>query len=158
VNGVFGVGPFEMLVIAVLALIFIGPERLPKVIGQTLRTIRELRQYASGIQDEFRDDFREMRQEMESFQRDVSQSMDEMSREVDEVSRDVSQLASDVQSAANEAGAAGQAPTEPVNELLAPLPPREGSAPLPAPNGVHSNGSSHDLDEDAPVFKDYRPG
>jgi sec-independent protein translocase protein TatB len=155
VNGVFGVGPFEMLVIAVLALIFIGPERLPKVIGDVMRTIRELRQYASGIQDEFRDDFREMRAEMETFQRDVSQSVEEMSREVDEVSRDVSQLANDVNQAANQSGTT---PAEPVNELMAPPPPREGSTPLPTPNGVHSNGSSHESDEDAPVFKDYRPG
>lgn len=157
-GGIFGVGPFEMLLIAVLALIFIGPERLPKVIGQVLRTMRELRQYAAGIQSEFSDDFREMREEIEGFQRDVSQSIDEMSREVDEMSRDVSQLAADVQSATNEAGAVAAAQSAPVNELLAPPPPREGTAPLPTPNGVHANGSSHDSDEDAPVFKDYTPG
>jgi sec-independent protein translocase protein TatB len=156
VNGIFGVGPLEMLVIAVLALIFIGPQRLPSVIGQVMKTIRELREYATGIQNEFRDDFREMREEFESFQRDVTQSMEEMSRDVEEVSRDVNQLSTEVHTTASEST---DAPTpEPVNELMAPPPPREGTVPLPATNGVHANGALHDDGEDAPVFKDYRPG
>lgn len=157
-NGVFGVGPLEMLVIAVLALIFIGPERLPRVIGQTLKTIRELRQYATGFQEEFREDFRQMREELESFQRDVTQSVEEMSREVEEVSREVDQLATEVHSTANENGIAAASTTEPVNALLAPPPPRDGAPPVPSFNGAHTTGTTHDDEEDAPVFKDYRPG
>src|SRR5438105_10828024 len=48
-----GVGPAELLVILVVALIFVGPERLPRLAADIARTIRELRKYTSSIAAEF---------------------------------------------------------------------------------------------------------
>ena len=145
-NGVFGVGPFEMLLIAVLALIFIGPQKLPATIAQVMRTIRELRSYAMNVQQEFHEELQGLRDELEG----VRQEMEQLAQDVD---RDISEMASEVQQVTEQAAAA----TEPVNELLAPPPPRDGTAPLPSLNGVHANGASRDADEDLPTFADYRP-
>lgn len=58
----FGVGFWEMLVIAVLVLIAVGPDRLPSMIKSLARTYRQLRRTAdelrasSGIDDLLRDE------------------------------------------------------------------------------------------------------
>lgn len=46
---VLGVGPAELVVILVVALIFVGPERLPKLAADIARTIREIRKYTGSI-------------------------------------------------------------------------------------------------------------
>ena len=48
-----GVGPAELLVILVVALIFVGPERLPRLAADIAGTSRELRKYTSSIAAEF---------------------------------------------------------------------------------------------------------
>ena len=50
---VFGVGPAELIVIMVVALLFVGPERLPKLAADLARTIREIRQYTGSLAAEF---------------------------------------------------------------------------------------------------------
>lgn len=49
----FGVGPMEMLVIAVLALLVFGPERLPEIAGKIGRGVRELRAATGELTTEF---------------------------------------------------------------------------------------------------------
>ena len=36
-----GVGPLELIVMLIVALVFVGPERLPKLAADIARTIRE---------------------------------------------------------------------------------------------------------------------
>jgi sec-independent protein translocase protein TatB len=48
-----GVGPAELLVILVVALVFVGPERLPKLAADIARVVREIRKYTSALADEF---------------------------------------------------------------------------------------------------------
>lgn len=50
----FNVGAGEMLGIMLLALIVLGPERLPKAMGQLGRWVAQLRRMSSGFQDEIR--------------------------------------------------------------------------------------------------------
>jgi sec-independent protein translocase protein TatB len=50
---VFGVGPAELIVILVVALIFVGPERLPRLAADIARTIRDIRRYTGSIAAEF---------------------------------------------------------------------------------------------------------
>ncbi len=52
---VFGVGVPEMVIIAVIALIFLGPERLPEVartVGGWVRQVRDLTSEATGVWQE----------------------------------------------------------------------------------------------------------
>jgi len=48
-----GVGPAELIVILVVALIFVGPERLPRLAADVARTIREIRKYTGSLAAEF---------------------------------------------------------------------------------------------------------
>ncbi|CCF84929.1 Sec-independent protein translocase subunit TatA/TatB [Nitrolancea hollandica] len=49
----FGVGPMEMLVIAVIALLVFGPERLPEIAGKIGRGVREFRAATGELTTEF---------------------------------------------------------------------------------------------------------
>lgn len=46
-------GPLEVLVVAVLALIVFGPERLPEIARTVGRTLAQLRRMAADVKDEF---------------------------------------------------------------------------------------------------------
>ena len=48
-----GVGPLELLVILVVALVFVGPERLPTLAADLARLIREVRKYTTALSSEF---------------------------------------------------------------------------------------------------------
>jgi Tat protein translocase TatB subunit len=48
-----GIGLGELLLILVLALVVIGPERLPEVASQLGRTLAELRRQANQLSEEF---------------------------------------------------------------------------------------------------------
>ena len=49
----FGIGLPELLLIMVLALVVIGPERLPEVAGQVGRTVADLKRQANQLTSEF---------------------------------------------------------------------------------------------------------
>ena len=49
----FGIGFSELALVAIAALIFIGPEDLPKVMRQIVKFFREMRQIGQGIKAQF---------------------------------------------------------------------------------------------------------
>jgi len=51
-----GVGYQELLLILVLMLVVVGPERLPGVAYQIGRAVRTMQQYARAVRDEFSDE------------------------------------------------------------------------------------------------------
>jgi sec-independent protein translocase protein TatB len=60
-----GVGPAEIIVILVVALVVVGPERLPRLAADIARTIRELRKYTSSITSEFTEVIRDFEKDTE---------------------------------------------------------------------------------------------
>ena len=50
---ILGMGPMEILLIVVLALIVFGPARLPEIMGQVGRAIADFRRATSSLSDEF---------------------------------------------------------------------------------------------------------
>jgi Tat protein translocase TatB subunit len=50
----FGIGPGELLLILILALIVFGPRRLPEIGRNLGQMIRELREASDDITDQFR--------------------------------------------------------------------------------------------------------
>jgi Tat protein translocase TatB subunit len=50
----FNVGPAEVLVILVVALLVLGPAKLPEAARQVGKAMSELRRMASGLEDEVR--------------------------------------------------------------------------------------------------------
>lgn len=100
---VFGVGFLEILLVLVLALIVIGPQRLPETAAQLGGMVRTLRRYANEFRREFMDEFGDLQAEWEMSQRE----MREVTRELSEattavnaqtvgVDRDISRATSEV--------------------------------------------------------------
>jgi TatA/E family protein of Tat protein translocase len=50
---IFGLGPMEILLIVVLALIVFGPAKLPEIMGQVGKAIADFRRATSSLSDEF---------------------------------------------------------------------------------------------------------
>jgi sec-independent protein translocase protein TatB len=86
----FGVGPAELIVILVVALVFVGPERLPKLAADIARTIREIRKYTGAIAAEFNEVIQDFEKETagdRSEWKEIGQGLTEASRSVTEAIR-----------------------------------------------------------------------
>lgn len=57
-DGIFGIGPLELILIAIIALIVLGPERLPSVMREGARYIREIRKLGNELTSQFSDELK----------------------------------------------------------------------------------------------------
>jgi sec-independent protein translocase protein TatB len=53
---VFGIGPMEIVVLALVGLIVLGPDRLPGLARDAARMLRTLRDMATGAREQLRDE------------------------------------------------------------------------------------------------------
>ena len=53
------IGPLEILVIFIVALVVFGPSKLPQIGRQVGRGFREFRRFQAGLRDDIEDAFRE---------------------------------------------------------------------------------------------------
>jgi sec-independent protein translocase protein TatB len=53
---VFNIGPLELMVLAIVGVIIIGPDKLPNLAKDAARMIRSLRELATGAQQQLRDE------------------------------------------------------------------------------------------------------
>jgi sec-independent protein translocase protein TatB len=86
-----GVGPFEVALVAIIAVIVLGPERIPTVAVQLARAVRYMRGYATDATADIRKELEELtkeydgiRKEFREFQtsarKDVASVTDEIDR------------------------------------------------------------------------------
>jgi sec-independent protein translocase protein TatB len=52
----FGIGPLELVVIAIVAVLVFGPDRLPEFARTAGRLLRQVRQMVSNAQNDLRDE------------------------------------------------------------------------------------------------------
>jgi Tat protein translocase TatB subunit len=105
-----GIGLPELILILVVALIVVGPRRLPEVAAQLARFIREFRKYSSDVT-------REVTDALEDFEREYKEIKQEW-KEVDEsVRKDARAIEGELTGAARDA-----------REGLDVKPPRGGAA------------------------------
>ncbi|GGX19918.1 hypothetical protein GCM10007242_28560 [Pigmentiphaga litoralis] len=111
----FDVSFTEMLVIAVVALVVIGPERLPKVARTVGHLLGRAQRYVSDVKGDIRremelDELRNLRTEMEEAARTIKSTVDtnveEVRKELDHTTREVKSLADDAAQSASTASAA----------------------------------------------------
>jgi sec-independent protein translocase protein TatB len=115
---VFDIGFSELLLIALLALLLLGPERLPEVARAAGRGMAKLRNFVSNVKQDFD---REMRgTELEELRR-LKQELDETRRVIEESSGKM------LHSISAEVSAAAAPPASPP-----PAPPAASPPPLPA--------------------------
>ena len=115
---VLGMGPMELLLIVVLALIVFGPAKLPEIMGQVGKAINDFRRATSELSDEFNQTIQAELQETRSV-------IEEAKSAVSDVHANVADLHASV--------TAMPAPTR----TAVP----EEALPAPAANGI--NGEAH---------------
>jgi sec-independent protein translocase protein TatB len=129
----FDIGFSEILVIAVVALVVIGPERLPKtartlglLFGRLQRYVNEVKADISREMelDELRKLQREMQGAAHEFEQSVKSAADDVASGVRNVERELNAAASDAPAATASAPAA-QAPAS----AAAGEPPRQAALP-----------------------------
>ena len=52
----FNIGPMELLVLAVVGMVVLGPERLPGIVRDATRMLRQLRDMATGARDQLKNE------------------------------------------------------------------------------------------------------
>jgi sec-independent protein translocase protein TatB len=92
---VLGVGPLELIVIMLVALIFVGPERLPRLAADLARTIRELRKYTNSLAAEFNEVVQEIERETTADRAEWKEIGQGLSEAVKSVSDEVAGAQSD---------------------------------------------------------------
>jgi sec-independent protein translocase protein TatB len=118
----FDIGFSEIVVIGVVALIVIGPERLPKVARTLGHMFGRLQRYVNEVKADINreielDELRKLQSQVQSAARDIEQS-------VTQTARDMESGVRSVESQLNEAAAATSSPEEPPPQ---PSPPGGGS-------------------------------
>jgi sec-independent protein translocase protein TatB len=135
----FGVGPAELIVILVVALVFVGPERLPKLAADLARTIREIRKYTGSLAAEFNEVIQEFEKDTageKSTWKEIETGITGAAKSVTDAVRDVR---AEVQGAKTDAAVA-----EPTKwaEIPATPPEAQPGAAAVATNGAHvANGT-----------------
>jgi sec-independent protein translocase protein TatB len=91
---VFDIGFSEIVVIAVVALIVIGPERLPKVARTLGHMFGRLQRYVNEVKADINremelDELRKLRSEVQTAARDIEQSVTHAAREMESGVRSV---------------------------------------------------------------------
>ena len=68
----FSIGPFELMIIMIVALVIVGPEKLPELARMIARAMRDLRKYATEVRSEFERDVltEDVRRDLDAFTRD----------------------------------------------------------------------------------------
>jgi sec-independent protein translocase protein TatB len=127
-----GIGYQELLLILVLLLVVVGPERLPQMAYQIGRAVRQMQLYARAVRDEFRDEidyldeqYRTMRGEIELAQRTLREEQAKLNEGLAEVD-------ATLRAAEAEAGSVLAAP--PLREAAAPGEPTAAPGPGGAPS------------------------
>jgi sec-independent protein translocase protein TatB len=90
----FDIGFSELLVIAVVALLVIGPERLPKVARTAGHLFGRLQRYVNEVKADIQremelDELRKLRSQFQDAARSVEQTVSEVDREVQSVAEGV---------------------------------------------------------------------
>jgi sec-independent protein translocase protein TatB len=116
-----GMGPMELVLIVVLALIVFGPAKLPEIMGQVGRAVADFRRATSELSDEFN--------------RTIQAELNETKQTIEETKSALTEVRSAVDSTVNETRAA-------VSGLPAPKPVAAPPLPAPAPPpSVGTNGA-----------------
>ena len=124
----FDIGFSEIVVIAVVALIVIGPERLPKVARTLGHMFGRLQRYVSEVKADISremelDELRKLQSQVQSAARDIEQS-------VSNAARDVESGVRSVESQLNEGASAAPAKDEP--------------PPQPQPSAAEEGSKTHE--------------
>jgi sec-independent protein translocase protein TatB len=102
-----GIGIPELLVILVLTVIVVGPDRLPEVAAQLARWIRQAQLYANHVRRDFSDVMSELERETGASREDLKAIGDVLRRDIKTVTDEVDKAGREVRDASDLETAAG---------------------------------------------------
>ncbi len=155
----FGLGMGEILLIAVVALLAVGPDRLPQAARSIGRGLRDLRKQTTDLQqaletdNEIGDAVRELRSAWHGTTRGLPKNRYELGRALDQMSRDELPPAPAPGSQAaesSESQTAEPAPPAPVAEGGDELPEDDGMPRIKPPSGTIARGGREEAPSDSP--------
>ncbi len=112
-----GIGLPEIVLILIIAIIVVGPQRIPEVAVQVARAIRYLRGYATDVTAQMRAELDELTKEYEEVRKELEEFRRVVNKDVSSVSSDVATLTTEVDRSLKE--------SQPIIEPSAEPPPQE---------------------------------
>ncbi len=134
---IFGLGPLEILLILVIALIVFGPAKLPEIMGQVGRAISDFRRATGELSDEFN--------------RTIQAELQETKGVFEETRSAVTGVQTSINSAIS--GTAAAINTS-VPTLTAPAPSTPASNGSPTTNGTNGTNGTHPATQSTPALAD----
>jgi sec-independent protein translocase protein TatB len=130
---VFGVGPMEMALVAVIAVVVLGPQRFPEFAVQIARAIKYLRGYANDATSELRAEFQELTREYEDMRKELDEVRSSVAKDAGSVSSEIASAGGELRRVATETRPQLRMPrlsdTKPIIEPGGDLPPdRNGTS------------------------------
>lgn len=98
---IFGIGTMEFAVIIILALIVFGPGRLPEIMGEAGRMLRELRRQTRDITGDFEESIRDVRTTVTDVRGEMRSTVQDIQRETSSISSSITDSVNDATAAAN---------------------------------------------------------
>ena len=85
----FGIGAFELAVVAVVAVIVLGPDRLPGVAVQLARAVKYMRGYANDATADIRKELQELTKDYDEVRKELTEFRQSVGKDVTSVADEV---------------------------------------------------------------------
>ncbi len=133
----FGIGVLELLVILTIAVLVVGPERLPQLASDLARWIRTARAMGQRLTREFDDTWKEFEREAGTTREDWKEIQSVFMRNSRQVTGAIEKAVADVETAGDAANAPAAAPSNVIafdstSRGVAETPPAATAEPPPA--------------------------
>jgi sec-independent protein translocase protein TatB len=106
----FGIGILELMVILILAVIVVGPERLPAVAADLARWIRQARSYARYMMKDFNSVVAELEKEANVNRDDWKEIASVVTRHTGDIGKELNKVTRDIEEAGDLEAAKATAP------------------------------------------------
>ena len=85
----FGIGPLEAGLVVIVAVIILGPERIPEVAVQIAKAVKFLRGYATSATSQMRAELDELTKEYEEVRRELQEFQQSIRKDVTSVTNQI---------------------------------------------------------------------
>ncbi len=93
--GFLGIGAMEAMAILVIALIIFGPGRLPEIMGDAGRAVRDFRRATRELTGDFQDSITEVRGTYEELERDMRSTAKDLKRDTENIAKEINTTVAD---------------------------------------------------------------
>jgi len=121
-----GIGLPEIILILVLTLIVVGPQRFPEMAVQLARLIRQARGYASQVSGQLREEFSDLVQDYEALRKELHELREELRQSGQPLRDEVEAIDAELRSTSQALDKATKGLEDEPADPTKPSPPAEG--------------------------------